>query len=113
MESQKERKDKIGREKYTLKVIAQFFFNLMKKYQCTNPKSSVNLNRKNTKRSIPRHVFFFFNINLFILFYLFLSELGLCCCMWVFSSCREWELLFVAVGRLLIAVVYLVAEHRL
>ena len=24
---------------------------------------------------------------------LFLAVLGLCCCAWVFSSCREWELL--------------------
>ena len=35
--------------------------------------------------------------NKFYLFiYLFLAELGLCCCMWAFSSCGEWGLLFVA-----------------
>ena len=40
----------------------------------------------------------------FILFYLFLAALGLCCCAWVFSSCSECELLFVVVRGLLIAV---------
>ena len=49
---------------------------------------------------------FFFN-------YLFLAVLGLCYCMWAFSSCREWGLLFVAVHRLLIAVVSLVVEPGL
>ena len=39
--------------------------------------------------------FFFFFINLFI--YLFLSVLGLCCCMQAFFSCSERGLLFVAV----------------
>ena len=56
-------------------------------------------------------VFFFFN--LFILIYLFLSVLGLCCCTRAFSSCGEWGLLFFEVHRLLFAVASLVAEHRL
>ena len=52
--------------------------------------------------------FFFFN-----LFYLFLAALGLPCCMWAFSSCIEWGLLFVEVHGLLIVVASLVAEHGL
>ena len=49
--------------------------------------------------------------NIFI--YLFLAALGLCCCMWAFSSCGEWGLLFIAVRGLLIAVASLAAEHGL
>ena len=52
---------------------------------------------------------FFFNI----LFYLFLSALGLRCCARAFSSCSEQGLLFIAVHVLLIAVASLVAEHGL
>ena len=51
--------------------------------------------------------FFFFNK--FI--YLFLAALGLHCCTWASSSCRERGLLFVVVRGLLIAVASLVAEH--
>ena len=36
--------------------------------------------------------------------YLFLAALGVRCCVQAFSSCGEWELLFIAVRRLLIAV---------
>ena len=36
--------------------------------------------------------------------FLFLAVLGLCCCLWAFSSCREWGLLFVMVHGLLIVV---------
>ena len=36
----------------------------------------------------PTVIFFLF-INLFILFYLFLAVLGLCCCTQAFSSCGE------------------------
>ena len=35
------------------------------------------------------------------------------CCVWAFSSCSEWGLLFIAVHSLLIVVVSLVAEHGL
>ena len=56
---------------------------------------------------------FFFFINLFILFYLFLAALGLRRCTRAFSSCREWGLLFVAVRGLLIAVASLAVEHGL
>ena len=42
-----------------------------------------------------------------------MAVLGLCCCSWTFSSCREQGLLFIAVRGLLIAVASLVAEHRL
>ena len=40
----------------------------------------------------------------FFSFFFFLAVLGLCCCVWAFSSCGEWGLLFVAVHGLLIAV---------
>ena len=50
---------------------------------------------------------------LFYFIYLFLSALGLRCCMRAFSSCGERGLLFVVVRGLLIAVASLVAEHRL
>ena len=39
--------------------------------------------------------------------------LGLRCCTPTFSSCSEWELLFVAVRGLLTVLVSLVVEHRL
>ena len=58
---------------------------------------------------LDRVFFFFFLINLFYLF--ILAVLGLCCCVWTFSSCSEQGLLFVAVRGLLIAVASLVAEH--
>ena len=45
-------------------------------------------------------------------FGVFLTTLGLCCCMRAFSSCGEPGLLFVAVSTLLIAVAYLVAGSR-
>ena len=45
--------------------------------------------------------------------FLFLAALGLCCCVWAFSSCSEWGLLFVVVHGLLIAVASLVVEHGL
>ena len=50
--------------------------------------------------------FFFFN-------YFFLAALGLCCCVRAFSSCGERGLPFVAVRGLLIAVAFVVVEHRL
>ena len=48
----------------------------------------------------------------FVLFYLLLSVLGLCCYVQVFSSCdkQEWGLLFVGMHGLLIVVASLVAE---
>ena len=46
----------------------------------------------------------FLKINLFILFYLVLAALGLCCCVRFFSSCSEWGLPFVALRGLLIVV---------
>ena len=45
--------------------------------------------------------------------YLFLAALGLRCCVQAFSSGGERGLLFVAVGRLLIAVASFAVEHRL
>ena len=55
--------------------------------------------------------YFFYKFIYFI--YLLLAALGLCCCVWAFSSCGERGLLFVAVRGLLIAVASLVAEHGL
>ena len=50
---------------------------------------------------------FFFN---FIC--LFLAALGLCCCVWVFSSCIERGYALAAVCRLLIAAAPLAVELR-
>ena len=55
--------------------------------------------------------FSFFKKNIYI--YLFLAVLGLHCCMWAFSTCSDWGLLFIAVCGRLIAVASLVAEHGL
>ena len=55
---------------------------------------------------------FFFNKFIYFI-YLVLGVLGPHCCMWAFSSCSEWGLLFTAVRGLLIAVASLVAEHGL
>ena len=49
----------------------------------------------------------------FLIYFLFLAALGLCCCMQAFSSCGEQGLLFVAVCGLLIVVAPLVVELRL
>ena len=57
--------------------------------------------------------FFFKKIFIYLFIYLSSAALGLCCCVWAFSSCRERGLLFVAVCGLLIAVASLVAEHGL
>ena len=45
--------------------------------------------------------------------FIYLVVLHLCCCIWAFSSCSEWGLLFVVLHRLHIEVAFLVAEHRL
>ena len=42
-----------------------------------------------------------------------LAVLSLHCCIWAFSSCSEWGLLFIAVLRFLIAVASLVAAQGL
>ena len=62
--------------------------------------------------------FFFFHKFIYLFIYLFiyfliLAALGLHCCVWAFSSCGEHGLLFVAVRRLLIAVVSVVVAHWL
>ena len=46
-------------------------------------------------------------------FIYFLAVVSLHCCVWAFSSCGEWGLLFFVVRRLLIVVTSLVEEHRL
>ena len=42
-----------------------------------------------------------------------MAVVGLRCCVWAFSSCGEWELPFIVVRGLLLAVASLVAEHGL
>ena len=42
---------------------------------------------------------------------LFLAVLGLCCCMWAFSSFRKWGLPFTVICRFLIVVDSLDAKH--
>ena len=54
-------------------------------------------------------ILFFLNYFIYFIF----GALGLCCCVWAFSSCGEWGLLFIVVRGLLIAVASLVAEHGL
>ena len=63
-----------------------------------------------------KHLFiylFIYFINLFILFTLFLAALDLRCCVWAFSSCSKWGLLFTAMHVLLIAVASIAREHGL
>ena len=52
-------------------------------------------------------LFSFFKIDLFM------AMRGLHCCIWAFSSCGKWGLLFLAVHRLLNMVASLVEKHRL
>ena len=44
--------------------------------------------------------------------YIFLAALGLHCCTWAFSSCREWGQVSSFTSRLLICEASLVGEHR-
>ena len=45
--------------------------------------------------------------------YFILVALGLHCCVWAFSGCSEWGLLFLVVCGLLIAMASFIVEHRL
>ena len=54
-----------------------------------------------------------FSFFLYKFIYLFLAVLGLCCCVWAFSSCGGRGLLFIVLRGLLIAVASLVVEHEL
>ena len=56
---------------------------------------------------------FYFFLNKFIYFFLFLAVLCLRCCAQAFSSCGEQGLLFLAVRVLRIAVASLVVGHGL
>ena len=58
------------------------------------------------------HAFFWVHL-LFFFFKLFMTVLGLHCCVWAFSSCSEWGLFSNSVNRLLIAVASLIAKHGL
>ena len=51
----------------------------------------------------PEFALIKFSLKVYLLIYLFWPVVGLCCSLWVFSSCSKWVLLFVAVLRLLIA----------
>ena len=57
--------------------------------------------------SIDLYVYPFFFLKLIN----FLAVLGLCCCMWAFSSCGKRGLLFIEVHRLLTVVASLAVEH--
>ena len=52
--------------------------------------------------------FLYLYIYIFNIIYSFLTALGLHWFVWIFSSCSEWKLLFVALHGLLIAVASLV-----
>ena len=72
------------------------------------PHISVPTNRKHSLFSI-----FLYLINLiYFIYLLFLAVVHLHCCVRAFSGCSEWQLLFIAVCGLLIAVISLVV-HRL
>ena len=64
-------------------------------------------------RNISTQSLLHWSLFYFLFIYLFLAELGLCCCVQAFSSCGGRGLLFVAVHGLLIAVASLLAEHGL
>ena len=55
----------------------------------------------------------FLSLPLLKTFYSFLAALGLCCCVWAFSTCGDWGPLSRSMHWLLIAVASLVVEHRL
>ena len=57
--------------------------------------------------------FFFLIFTLYLFNFLFLAVLGLCFCVWAFSSCSEWGPLFIAVRGPLTVAASLVVEHRL
>ena len=65
----------------------------------------------NLNESLASLSFIFFNKFIYLFIYLFLAALGLHCCARAFSICGERGLLFVAVRRLLIAVVSLAVDH--
>ena len=64
-------------------------------------------------RSMTRQLDHFTSSSEGLFIYLFLAELGLCCCARAFSGSGEQGLLFAAVRGLLLVVASLVAEHGL
>ena len=89
------------------------FFSVVFKKSLPNPVPAMMLFPCVSSKSFIVLGLFFFFFYKFILFYLFLAALGLCCFAQAFSSCGEWGLLFFAVCGLLIAMASLVAEHGL
>ena len=53
----------------------------------------------------------FENISFYLFIYFGLCSLGVCCCAWAFSSCRELGLLFVVIHGLLIPTASLVQQR--
>lgn len=69
--------------------------------------------RKRLFKSVLLYISSSFYIILFIYLILFFAVLSLHCFVRAFSSCDEWELLFIGVSGLLIVVVSLLIKCRL
>ena len=61
----------------------------------------------------PPFFFFFLKKQPFLFLKLIFGCSGVSCCVRAFSSCSKWELLLIEVCGFLVAVVSLVAKHRL
>ena len=72
---------------------------LYHKLMCLLSQGSVFGSTQCTCLSLVMQIFFKF---LKLIYLLFLAALGLHGCAWAFSSCGEWELIFVVVHKLLI-----------
>ena len=72
-----------------------------------------NLNAFNRLEGKVNKWYIFFKIYFYLFIYLFMTVLGLHCCVRALSSCGDGGPLFVTVHGLLIAVAYPVVEHGL
>ena len=79
------------------------------------PKTKTNKQTKTPEigMNFLNQILNFIYLFVYLFIYLFLAALGLCCCVWAFSSCSQRGLLFVGVHGPLIAVASLVVEHGL